>query len=151
MDFGEVEPGRELDLPLETEHDALYEAEGLEVSLWDVNIPRTEIFPPFEALVTLTPDKMICRKKRCVRQNDVAMPPEGLPYPTVVHIPKKRDGWQWFACDFTEISIIGRTYLLGHRIVINSDSGIYEAVINKGKQAKELIHKLTKFVDEGPE
>jgi hypothetical protein len=148
MKYGETKEHKIMSFSHPSEDNLVYKGGGIEVSLWSASKKRQEIFPPSKALVYLTRRKIICKKNRRIREKKTIIGPPGYPYPATLHLTKKIQGWQWIIFKINEISNMGRTYLLDHVIKVKADSGEYEVVISKGKQAKQLISKVKNCIDD---
>jgi hypothetical protein len=148
MRYGEIKERKDQNFSTPSEAKVVFKGKDIEVSLWSANRKRQEIFPPSKALVYLTKNKIVCKKRRSVREKETIIGAPGYIYPATLHVTRNLKGWQWIIFRTDEISNMGRTYLLDHVIKINSDSGDYEVIISKGKQAKKLISKVEKCIDD---
>jgi hypothetical protein len=148
MEYGEIKKQSNTNFSTPSEGEVVFKENDVEISLWSANKAKYEIYPPSKSVVYITKKKIICKKKRRIREKETIIGPPGYPYPATLHLTRKMQGLQWIVFKINEITNMGRTYLLDHVIKINSNLGDYELIISKGKQAKQLILKVKKCIED---
>lgn len=109
-----------------------------------------EIYPPSEGRLEIIGNYLFCMKKRYIREKDLLTSCHGpSAVAVVVHIPKRKNGWQCFLLKKEEMQSINHSIfdsILG-LYVLKIDDNKHKYVIKIGKAGKNyLSNKLDNFM-----